>query len=236
MERAFFFDVFGTLVDWREGVAKNVRAAFQDRGQQIDAHAFADTWRGQYDPAMERIRSGDRGYVPLDVLHRENLNATLAEFDIEGAFDEEARDNLSRAWERLPPWPDVHEGLKKLGALGFVAPCSNASIALSVRLARFAGLCWDGIVGAEIAQSYKPAPEVYKASCSALGFAPENVIMVAAHNDDLAAASSVGLQTAFIPRPGEHGSAQTVDLTPAGNWTYVGQDLVDLAARIEMRD
>lgn len=182
---------------------------------------------------MDRIRSGERGYVPLDILHRENLDATLAAFDIEDAFDDAARDELNRAWERLPPWPDVDEGLRRLGELGFVAPCSNASIALSVRLARFAGLRWDGIVGADIARNYKPAAEVYQASCRALGFAPAQVFMVAAHNDDLAAARSAGLQTAFIVRSREHGAEQTVDLKPDDDWTFVGKDLVDLAARLE---
>ena len=234
MNRAFIFDVFGTLVDWREGVATIVGSAFEKHGVIIDAYTFSDAWRARYEPAMARIRMQGRAYVALDILHRENLDATLVEFGIENTFGQDERETLNQSWEKLLAWTDVHEGLDRLRLLGCVAPCSNASIALSLRLARFAKLNWDSIVGAEIAQNYKPAREVYISSCNTLGFEPKNVVMVAAHNDDLIAARSAGLQTAFIARPREYGEAQTVDLTPTSNWTYVAKDLVHLAEQIEI--
>lgn len=235
MDRAFIFDVFGTLVDWREGVARVVSAAFQDRGLDADPYRFAEYWRSRYDPAMARIREGDRGYVPLDVLHRENLDETLAAFGIDVAFDHDARDMLNRAWERLPPWPDVARGMDRLRPLGFLAPCSNGSVALSVRLARFAGLQWDAILGAETAQAYKPTLDVYRRSVQALGLPAHRVVMVAAHNADLEAAREAGLETAFFPRPSEHGPGQTKDLTAEGDWTYVAHDLLDLAQQVAAR-
>ena len=147
MLKALIFDVFGTVVDWRSGVAREVGTVF---GARVDALAFADAWRGRYQPAMERIRSGNRGYVPLDILHRENLDATLEEFGLEGALDEAGRVALNRAWEKLPPWPDSVPGLTALKARYAIAPCSNGSISLMTWLARFGGLPWDVILGAEI--------------------------------------------------------------------------------------
>ena len=232
MDRAFIFDVFGTLVDWRGGVADAVRPAFAARGLDLDPHAFADHWRSRYGPAMERVRSGDRGYVPLDRLHRENLDETLDAFGVADAFDDAARAALNRAWERLPAWADVGLGMDLLRPHGFLAPCSNGSVALSVRLARFAGLRWDAVTGAETARDYKPKPEVYRASARALGLAPGRVVMVAAHNADLAAAAEAGLRTAFFPRPTEHGPGQVSDLAPEGDWSHVARDLPDLAAQV----
>lgn len=233
MERAFIFDVFGTLVDWRESVAGIANVAFRDRNIDIDPYIFAAFWRSLYGPAMNRVRAGERAYLPLDILHRENLDEALVSFGIAEAFDDAARVELNKAWERLSPWPDVLEGLDRLRPFGFLAPCSNGSVALSVRLARFAGLRWDAIVGAETAKDYKPKPEVYLASVRSLGLSAQRVVMVASHNGDLAAAAQAGLQTAFFPRPTEHGPGQSKDLAAEGAWSYVAHDLVDLAEQIE---
>ena len=228
---ALIFDVFGTCVDWREGVAREVERA----GLPVDGHAFADHWRGRYQPAMERIRSEGRPYVDLDVLHRENLAETLAAFDVSlpDPDPDAAADDLARAWEKLPPWPDVVPGLARLRERRLVAPCSNGSIALMANLARFADLRWDAVLGAGLARDYKPKPVVYLASCAALRFAPERVMMVAAHNDDLRAARAAGLRTAFVPRPREHGPEQTSDLAPEEAWDVVATDFADLAARLD---
>ena len=169
MIKALLFDVFGTVVDWRTGVARDVARFFSERGEQVDARGFADAWRAKYQPAMERIRNGNRGYVALDILHRENLDATLSDFGLGGTVDDLARADLNRAWEKLPPWPDSVPGLTALKARYAIAPCSNGSIALMTWLARYGGLPWDAILGAEIAQDYKPQPAVYLASAAALG-------------------------------------------------------------------
>ena len=221
MERGFIFDVFGTCVDWRNSVAREVQLVLPE----VDALAFADAWRAQYQPAMERIRTGGRGYVPLEDLHRENLEIVLADFGV----SLENVDALNRAWERLDPWAEVVPGLHALKDKGLIATCSNGSIAMMSRLARWGGLPWDAILGADIAKDYKPKPQVYLASAAALGLAPDQVTMVAAHNDDLHSAASAGLRTAFVPRPMEHGAGQTSNLEPEAVWDIVARDFVDLA-------
>lgn len=223
MDRAFIFDVFGTCVDWRSSIAREVRAVLPN----VDAEAFAEAWRGEYQPAMERIRAGNRGYVRLDTLHRENLETVTAAFGV-SVTDAEA---LNTGWERLDPWPDVVPGLKALREKGLIAACSNGSIGMMARLARWGGLPWDAILGADIARDYKPKPGVYQASVAAIGLRPDQVTMVAAHNDDLLAARKAGLGTAFVPRPTEHGAGQTTDLAPEADWDIVARDFPDLAAR-----
>jgi 2-haloacid dehalogenase len=227
--RALIFDVFGTVVDWRSGVAREVAAAFARKQKPVDAEAFADAWRGEYQPAMERIRSGDRGYVALDDLHRENLERVLNRRGAGTLFSDEEKVKLATAWEKLPPWPDSVAGLTRLKPKWPIAPCSNGSIALMTRLARFGGLPWDCILGADIAQNYKPNAATYLASCAALRLAPSEVVMVAAHNDDLKAARAAGLQTAYFPRPDEFGPGVKTDLAPAEDWEFVATDLRDLA-------
>lgn len=231
MVKAAIFDVFGTVVDWRTGVAAVMADAFFEKGVDQDASAFADAWRAEYDPAMARIRSGGRGYVALDDLHLENLARVLAAFKLEGVFDAVERAALNKGWEQLPPWPDSVAGLTAIKAEMPIAPCSNGSIALMTSLARFGGLPWDCILGAEIARDYKPKAEVYLASCAALRLAPEEVVMVAAHNNDLVAARAAGLKTAFIPRPDEKGPGRG-EAVAAEAWDWIADDLVDLAKRL----
>ncbi|MCE8519616.1 haloacid dehalogenase type II [Ruegeria pomeroyi] len=224
MVDALIFDVFGTCVDWRGSVARAVAADLPD----IDAEAFATAWRAEYDPAMARVRDGARGYVALDDLHLENLDRVAHAFAVEVPD----RLRLNAAWERLDPWPDVVAGLERLKREVIIAPCSNGSIALMTRLARHADLPWDCILGADIARGYKPQPEVYLAACAALRLPPEAVMMVAAHNDDLAAARRVGLRTGFVPRPREHGPGQVRDLRPESDWDLVARDFLDLAEQV----
>lgn len=234
MIQALLFDVFGTVVDWRSGVAREVETFFAGSGRSVDAWAFADSWRAKYQPSMEEVRSGRRGYVVLDVLHRESLDATLAEFDLAGTVDDEGRARLNRAWEKLPPWPDAVPGLEALRSRYLLAPCSNGSIAMMARLARNVGLPWDAIVGADIGRGYKPQPEVYSASAAAIGLAPAEVMMVAAHNFDLAAARKAGLKAAFVSRPDEYGDGPvgTPDLEPGDDWEAVVPDFMALARHL----
>lgn len=218
--KALIFDVFGTCVDWRTSVAREVAKVLPG----VDALAFATDWRAEYDPAMARIREGGRGYVALDDLHLENLGRVAEKYGVM------APDSLNAAWERLDPWPDVVPGLIALKENVIIAPCSNGSIALMTRLARYARLPWDAILGAELARDYKPKAEVYRASCQALRLPPGEVMMVAAHNSDLFAARDAGLQTAFIPRPTEHGPHQDRDLQAEAEWTMVVPNFAALAS------
>ena len=179
----------------------------------IDPAAFADAWRRRYMPAMEEVRSGRRPFVRLDVLHRENLEALLPEFGIDPASVPPSElDTLNLAWHRLDPWPDSVPGLTRLKGGFIIAPLSNGNIRLMLDMAKRASLPWDAILGAELAQAYKPSPEAYFRTAEALMLRPEQVCLVAAHNNDLAAARGCGLRTAFVPRPMEHGPGQTIDL------------------------
>jgi 2-haloacid dehalogenase len=209
---AFIFDVFGTCVDWRSGVAMVLGDALAAKGAAVDPAALTDAWRNAYIPSMAPIRAGARGYVALDDLHRENLETVLAAHDLADLFDADEIARLARAWEQLPPWPDVHQGLRRMKRMAPIAPCSNGSIALMVQLARFADLPWDCILGADIAHDYKPEPGVYLAACAALRQDPGRVMMVACHPDDLEAAQAAGLMTAYVPRPMEWGEAHTDDV------------------------
>jgi len=229
MIRALIFDVFGTVVDWRNGIARQADQFFGERNMSIDGIAFSQTWRSKYQSSMEKIRSECRAYVNLDILHRENLEATLIDFGLAGKFSDTELEDFNHAWEFLPPWPDSVSGLTKLKSKFIISPCSNGSIALMTQLAKNIGLPWDLILGAEIARDYKPQPAVYLASAAALGMQSEEVMMVAAHNGDLAAARNTGLKTAFLPRPTEYGPDQTSDLEATSKWDVIAQDLDDLA-------
>jgi len=230
--RALVFDVFGTCVDWRSSIAREGEALGYRLGATgVDWLAFADAWRAQYQPQMETVRSGQRPWTTLDVLHREALDMVLPAFGL-GELSEADRDDLTRAWHRLDPWPDVVEGLIHLKSRYVIAPNSNGNIALLVNMAKRAGLPWDAILGAEIARAYKPRPEVYLRCAEALGLAPAAVMMVAAHNSDLITAAECGLQTAFIPRPTEHGPDQMSDLIPEQEFDLVATDFIDLANQL----
>lgn len=231
---ALIFDVFGTCVDWRTGIAREVAIATAAKGLEVDGVAFADAWRDLYQPAMQEIRDG-RPYTDLDVLHRENLDATLDSFGIGSHFGEDERVALNHAWEKLPPWPDVVPGLIRLKASRIIAPCSNGSIALMTRLARYGALPWDCILGAGVARAYKPDPRTYLAACEALRLEPAKVMMVAAHNDDLSAARDCGLKTAFVARPLELGTGQVTDLKATSHWDIVAADFPALSAHLDLR-
>lgn len=232
--KALVFDVFGTVVDWRGGVARELRAFFARHGAgAVDAYAVADAWRRRYQPAMEECRSGRRPFTRLDVLHRENLDAVLRETGLDpSTVDASELDELNRAWHRLDPWPDAVGGLARLKRRYAIAPLSNGNVALLLNMARRAGLPWDAILGAEVAMAYKPQPEAYLRTADILGLAPAELCLVAAHNADLAAARACGLKTVFVPRLREHGPAQTSDLAPDGPWDVVAADFLDLAAKL----
>lgn len=222
MIRVLLFDVFGTLVDWRTGVAREARSILSPLGISTDWLAFADAWRDQYQPAMEEVRSGRLPFSKLDVLHRRNLDVVLAQLALE-RVDEAARRELNLAWHRLDPWPDVPPGLAALRERFRLAPCSNGNISLMVDLARRNAFPWDAVVGAELARDYKPKPSVYLSAAAAFDCRPDEAMMVAAHSSDLAAAASAGLRTAFIARPDERGPGRgeskasvPVDVSAAG--------------------
>jgi 2-haloacid dehalogenase len=224
--RACLFDVFGTVVDWHASVSRDLAEFAAERDVSgVDWVEFAEEWRKLYNPAMEEVGSGRRDWTILDVLHREGLMTLLDRYDLD-AFDEGEIDHMNRAWHRLDPWPDSVPGLLRLKTRYVIAPCSNGNIALIVNMAKRAGLPWDVVLGAEPARAYKPDPEVYRASCRMLALAPAEVLMVAAHNADLAAAQACGLQTAFVARPTERDVVADPDVDLSAD------DFEDLASKL----
>ncbi len=227
--RALCFDVFGTVVDWRTSVARDLESFFSDRDIDRDWPAFADQWRARYQPAMEDVRRNRRPWANLDTLHRENLEAVLEQFDLTG-LDASDLDHLNRAWHRLDPWPDVIPGFARLKQRYILASLSNGNVALIVNMAKRADLAWDVVLGAEVAGAYKRMPQAYLRSAELLGLAPEQCMMVAAHNDDLISAAGHGFRTAFVCRPTEHGPDQTTDLVARAEFDVIASDFGELAA------
>jgi 2-haloacid dehalogenase len=200
--KALFFDVFGTLVDWRSGVARAAQAILEPRGIALDWIAFADAWRDEYQPAMQAVRSGKIPYIKLDVLQRRTLQKIVPLFGLE-VLEEMELDRLTLAWHQLDAWPDVHAGLARLRRRYLIAPLSNGNTSLMCDLARRNDLRWDAILGADYARAFKPMSEVYLAAADAFNLAPGQCLMCAAHSGDLKAAAANGLRTAYIARPQE---------------------------------
>jgi len=225
--QALTFDVFGTVVDWRSSIIREGQAFRHG----VDWAGFADAWRARYQPMLERVRSGALPWTPLDTLHRMSLDALVADFGLAGLSADEL-DHLNRVWHRLDPWADAIAGMTRLRRRFTVAALSNGNVALLVDMARRAGIPWDAVLGAEVARTYKPQPEAYLETARLLGVAPEACLMVAAHNNDLVAASALGFRTAFVVRRTEHGPAQTTNLAPERAWDIVAEDLVDLAVKL----
>jgi 2-haloacid dehalogenase len=231
--KALVFDVFGTVVDWRSSVIAEGMAWGNGKGLRIDWADFADRWRLGYLPAMDKVRKGEIPWTRLDDLHRMMLEGLLQEFKIEGLTEEE-RVSWTHVWRRLKPWPDSVEGLTRLKKKYVIAPVSNGNIALMTSLARFGGLPWDAILGAEVARHYKPDREVYVSACYSLDLKPEEVMMCAAHVTDLQAARGNGLRTGFIYRPDEFGNglAGAPDKAKPGDFDVVALSIPDLAQQM----
>jgi 2-haloacid dehalogenase len=229
--KALVFDTFGTVVDWRTSVTREVQEVAKRKGVALDAAKFADAWRAAYGPSMNRVRTGELPWTKLDALHRMSLEKILVEFKLP-ALTETEKDTLNRAWHRLQPWPDAVSGLTRLKKKFIIAPLSNGNISLMTDLAKHAGLPWDCILGAELARHYKPDREVYQSAADILDLSPAQVVMVAAHLGDLRAAKDVGLRTAFVTRPLEYGPDRKPDLKPDASVDVSATDFNDLATRL----
>ncbi len=227
-----FFDVFGTVVDWRTSVIRELEQFGQAKGLDRDWAAFADSWRDKYQPHMEEVRAGRRPFVILDVLHREGLLQVLDEFKIDRPTDSELH-HLTTIWHRLGPWPDTVAGLQRLKQRFIISPLSNGNIGLLTRLSKYAGLPWDVILGAETAAAYKPDPKAYLKNAEVLGLEPQACMLVAAHNYDLGAARALGFKTALVFRKTEHGPDQKTDLTAKENWDVITDSFENLATALK---
>jgi 2-haloacid dehalogenase len=225
---ALVFDVFGTVVDWRSSIIRELEAFGRERRLDADWTALADAWRAGYQPAMDRVRTGEIGWTVLDDLHRRTLQALLPRFGVGGLPEAEIR-HLVHAWHRLDPWPDAVAGLARLKRRYIIGTLSNGNVALLLNMAKRAGLPWDMIFSAELARHYKPAPEVYRSVPDFLRVEPGRVMLVAAHNSDLVAAGREGLKTGFVARPTEYGPRQSRDLRAEHAFDVVARDFVHLA-------
>jgi len=228
---ALVFDVFGTVVDWRGSLIREGRALGIVKGLDVDWTAFADAWRAGYRPAMDRVRVGELPWMNIDALHRLILDDLLKQFHIRGLREAE-KDHLNRAWHRLKPWPDAVRGLKRLKRHFTIATLSNGNVALLNNMAKNAGLPWDLILSAELFNHYKPDPEAYLGAARLLGLKPAEVMLVAAHKDDLFAARKTGLRTAFVRRPLENGPGVVRDLSAERKFDFNVDDFPELAARL----
>jgi 2-haloacid dehalogenase len=218
------FDTFGTVVDWHGSISREVQALRPG----VDASAFALAWRAGYAPAMRRVASGELGWTLIDDLHRMILDAILPEFGL-ADMPEDERQHLNKAWHRLDPWPDVAEGLARLKRRFTICTLSNGNIGLLTNMAKRAGLPWDCILSAEVFRAYKPDPATYLGVARVFDVPPQQVMLVAAHHSDLAAARACGLQTAYVERPLEFGSGQPKEVSPQPDNTWHSRDFVHLA-------
>lgn len=226
--RILAFDVFGTVVDWHGSIAAEMAVLYP----QVDGDAFALAWRQGYRPAMARVMSGEVGWTRIDELHRRILDDLLPRFGL-GHLPENERRTLNRVWHRLNAWPDAVEGLSRLKRRHIVCTLSNGNLGLLTDMARHAELPWDCILSAEVFRAYKPDPRVYRGVADIFDAAPCEVMLVAAHQDDLAAARACGLQTAYVERPLEFGSRQPKDVSPDPAATLHARDFLDLADQLE---
>ena len=225
--RVLAFDVFGTVVDWHSGIAREVQAL----RPSVDGHAFALAWRAGYKPAMRRVRSGELGWTRLDELHRMILDGILAQFGL-ADLNEAQRQHLNKAWHRLDPWSDVMAGMLRLKTRYTLCTLSNGNIGLLTNMAKRAGLPWDCILSAEVFRAYKPDPAAYLGVAQTFDLEPKQVMLVAAHQDDLAAARACGLQSAYIERPFEFGDTNPKDVSPDPANTRHAQNFLALADQL----
>jgi len=229
--KALVFDVFGTVVDWRGSIIREGQALGRRKKLKVDWPAFADAWRAGYRPAMARVRSGELPWTKIDDLHRMILDDLLKRFRL-GRISEEEIDHLNRVWHRLKPWPDARAGLARLKRRHVIATLSNGNVALLTNMAKHAKLPWDCILSAEVVRHYKPDPETYLGAADLLGVKPAELMMVAAHKDDLHAARACGLKTAFVPRPKEYGPAVKPDVSRDPAFDLHARDFNDLARQL----
>ena len=229
--RALAFDVFGTVVDWRSSIIRELEDFGREHGLQRDWAAFADSWRAGYAPAMDRVRRGELPWTRIDDLHRMILEELLGSAGI-SAVNEGDVDYLNRSWHRLDPWPDSVAGLTRLKQRFIITTLSNGNVSLLTNMAKRAGMPWDCVISAELFHHYKPDPEAYLGCADLLGVRPEQLMLVAAHPGDLRAAQAAGLMAGYVNRPQEYGPDQRPHSVEDGEFDFTATDFLDLAEQL----
>lgn len=229
--KALTFDVFGTVVDWRRAIIEEMAALGAQKGVEGDWGEFTDAWKSCYRPAMEKVNDGALPWTNVDRIFRDQLDVLLPLYGLE-MLSKAERAHLNLAWCRPIAWPDSVPGLARLRSRYALSTLSNGNFAWLVAIARHCALPFDCVLTAENARAYKPDPKIYHMAIDLLGLAPEEVLMVACHNYDLAAARSHGMRTAFFPRK-ETGPDQATDQAPESDWDYAVSDLEELAAALD---
>ena len=229
--KAIVFDTFGTVVDWRSSLIADLSEYGARKGVHADWAGLVVAWRAAYHPSMDRVRRGEQPWTKLDQLHRASLDHLVKEFGIQG-LEEADLDHINRGWHRLHAWPDSIPGLLRLKSQFIIGPLSNGNVSLLLNMAKFAGIPWDMIFGSDLFHHFKPDPETYLGVARMLDVAPNQVMLAAAHNGDLAAARACGLLTAFFPRPTEYGPHQKRDKAAETDWDIVAMDIEDLATQL----
>jgi 2-haloacid dehalogenase len=226
------FDTFGTVVDWRGSIIAEGETYWKPvKGIDIDWAAFADAWRAKYGPSMNRVRTGDLPWMKLDDLHRLSLDQNLAEFGVT-TLTEADKQRLNLVWHRLNAWPDAPSGLARLKSRYVISPLSNGNLSLLTEMAKFAGLPWDCVLGSDVFRHFKPDPETYLGAAEILGLQPGQVMMTAAHVNDLNTARSLGLRTAYVYRPHERGPGQPPPRPADADFDVVADDFRDMATKL----
>jgi 2-haloacid dehalogenase len=233
MIKALLFDVFGTVVDWRSSVIKECISLERNIGISGDWEKLTDLWRQNYAPSMDQVRNGEKKWVNLDTLHKESLIKILKELNIHG-FTEDNINHLNNAWHRLAPWNDTVEGLNLLKSNFSISTLSNGGIDLLTNMANTQNLPWDNIFSAETFMHYKPDSETYLGAVDKLNLETQEVMLVAAHNQDLLSAKKYGLKTAFVLRSNEYGPSQDFDLKADPSIDVVSSDFIDLNNKLNL--
>jgi 2-haloacid dehalogenase len=228
---AIVFDTFGSVVDWRSSLIADLTAYCGGKGISVDWAALVDAWRAAYHPSMDRVRRGELPWTKLDDLHRSSLDKLIGDFGIKGLSEEDLV-HINLGWHRLRPWADSVPGLTRLKTRFIIGPLSNGNVSLLLNMAKFAGIPWDMIFGSDLFGHFKPDPQTYLGVARLLDLRPDQVMMAAAHNGDLAAARTCGLQTAFFPRPNEYGPHQKRDYAADQEWNIVATDIQDMASKL----
>lgn len=231
LPKVIVFDVFGSVVDWRSSLIADLSAYGASRGIAADWAGLVDAWRAAYHPGMDRVRKGELPWTKLDNLHRMSLDKLVADFGIKGLTEEDLV-HINKGWHRLNPWPDSVAGLTRLKSKFIIGPLSNGNVSLLLHMAKHAKLPWDMIFGSDLFQHFKPDPEAYLGVANIMGIEPGELMLAAAHNNDLAAARKCGLMTGFWPRPTEYGPLQKRDYAADQEWDVVAENIEGLAAAL----